>query len=123
MKCALFVVFFWAVAAALVLAANAWIEPVSPGLDGFVKICVLLVVAFAYMRAMRAATLEHALLVGAAWLVLAVVVEVVEASRIGHGWFDLVGTPAHPVIRAILLIAWVGAPALFVRTHSWQGSL
>ena len=118
MKCATYIVLFWVVAAALVLAANYWLEPLSPALDGAVKVGVLFAVAFGYMRAMREATLEHALLVGAAWLVLAIVVEIFEASTTGHGWFDLIGSPAHPVIRAVLLIAWVGTPALFVRTHA-----
>ena len=48
------------------------------------------------------------------------VVEVFEASTKGRGWFDLIGSPAHPLIRTVLLIAWVGAPALFVRTRSWE---
>lgn len=119
MKCALCIVVAWIVAAALVLASNYWLEPVSPPLDGIVKVAVLLIVGFGYMRIMHETTLEHALLVGSAWLALAVIVEVVEASTTGRGWFDLLGSPAHPVIRTVLLIAWVAAPTLFVRTHSW----
>ena len=100
---------FWAVAAALVLAM-----PIEA-----VKVVAIVAAAFAYIRfTARNATFEHALLVGAAWVILAIVAEVFEASRSGHGWFDLVGSPAHPAARALLLIAWVGAPALFVRTRS-----
>jgi hypothetical protein len=119
MKCAICIVVSWVLAAALVLAANAWIEPSSPVIDGAVKVGVLIAVGFVYMRVMRQSTLEHALLVGSLWLTMAVVVEVFEASTTGHGWFELLGSPAHPIIRTILLIAWVGAPALFVRTRSW----
>lgn len=125
MKCAICIVVSWVVAAALVLAANTWLEPFSPAVDGAVKVGALVVVGFGYMRFMRESTLEHALLVGSAWLALAVGVEVFEASTTGQGWFDLIGSPAHPVIRTVLLIAWVLAPAIFVRTRSisregWQ---
>ena len=119
MKCAVCIAVSWVIAAGFVLAANHWIEPISPALDGLIKVAALVVVGFAYMRIMRESTLEHALVVGSAWLALAVVVEVAEASVKGHGWFDLLGNPSHPVIRTILLIAWVAAPALFVRSHSW----
>lgn len=106
MKCTIYVLLFWAAAAALVLASSYEAA----------KIGAVVLVSFAYIRwTARDATLEHALLVGAAWLVLAIVVEVFEASTTGRGWFDLVGSPAHPVARAALLAAWVGAPALFVR--------
>ena len=120
MKGAICIVVSWVVAAGLVLAANVWLEPISPALDGVVKVGVLIGVGFAYMRIMRASTLEHALLVGSAWLTLAVIVEVFEAATTGRGWFDLLGSPAHPVIRTVLLIAWVIAPAVFVRTRSWE---
>ncbi len=108
MKCALCVVLFWAMAAALVLAVPY--DAVKGGL--------IVIAAFAYMRTMRGATIDHALLVGAAWVVLAIVAEVFQASRSGSGWFNLVGSPAHPNARVMLLIAWVGAPSLFVRTRS-----
>jgi len=120
MKCAICIVVSWVIAAALVLAANYWIEPLSPTVDGVVKVAVLVGVGFGYMRVMRESTLDHALLVGSAWLALAVAVEVFEASTTGRGWFDLIGSPAHPLIRTILLIAWVGAPALFARNQSWE---
>jgi hypothetical protein len=119
MKCAIFAVLLWAAAAVLVLAANYEIEPISPALDGAAKVGAIVLVAWAYVRLCAPhATLEHAVVVGVVWLVLAVVVEIFEASTTGHGWFDLIGSPAHPVIRAVLLIAWIGAPALFVRVRS-----
>ena len=118
MKCAICIVVSWVIAAGLVLAANYFVEPVSPVIDAVVKLAVLVAVGFGYMRIMRESTLEHALLVGSVWLVMAVVVEVAEASTRGRGWFDLIGNPAHPLIRTVLLIGWVAAPALFVRAHS-----
>lgn len=118
MKCAIFVVVMWAVAAGLVLAANYELEPLSPAIDGVVKVVAIAVAAFVYLRiCMPRTTFEGALAVGAAWLVLAIVVEVFEASTTGRGWFDLIGSPAHPAIRVVLLIAWVASPALFVRTR------
>jgi hypothetical protein len=118
MKCAMCIVVSWMAAAALVLAANTWVEPRSATVDGAVKVAALVLAGFGYMRVMRESTLQHALLVGSAWLSLAVVVEVFEASAKGRGWFDLIGSPSHPVIRTVLLIAWVGAPALFVRREA-----
>jgi hypothetical protein len=119
MKCAILALLFWAVAAALVLTANYWIEPLSPVLDSAAKAFALILAAAGYIRLCAPrATLEHALLVGAAWILLAIVVEVYEASTTGRGWFDLIGSPAHPVERAFLLLAWIGAPSLFVRTSS-----
>lgn len=108
MKCAIFVVLFWAAAAALVLASHS----------EAVKIGAIVIVAFSYIRVMREATLEHAFLVGVAWLVFAIVAEVFEAFTTGRGWFDLLGSPAHPLLRVALLLAWIGAPALFVRNRA-----
>jgi hypothetical protein len=122
MKRAVCIVVSWMLAAALALASNYFLEPISPVLDGVVKVGVLVLAGFGYMRVMRESTLEHALFVGSVWLTMAVVVEVFEASTTGHGWFDLLGSPAHPVIRTVLLIAWVGAPALFVKTRSWEST-
>jgi hypothetical protein len=119
MKCAIFAVLLWAAAAVLVLAANYEIESISPALDGAAKVGAIVLAAWAYVRLCAPhATLEHAVVVGVAWLVFAVVVEVFEASTTGRGWFDLIGSPAHPALRALLLVAWVGAPALFVRARS-----
>src|SRR5689334_10159400 len=119
MKCAIFAALCWAVAAVLVLAANFWLEPLSPAVDAAAKVAALALVAAGYVRVCAPrATLEHALLVGASWIVVAIAVEVFEASTTGRGWFELIGSPAHPVARAILLMAWVGAPALFVRTRT-----
>ncbi|SRR6266568_2669922 len=108
MKYAIFAVLFWAVAAALVLGSKT----------EAVKVCAIVVIAFAYVRVMREATLEHAFLVGVAWLVLAIAVEIFEAFTTGRGWFDLLGSPVHPIQRAVLLLAWIGAPALFVRNRA-----
>ena len=60
MKCAICIVVSRVVAAGLVLAANYWIEPVSPALDGIVKVAALVVVGFGYMRIMRQSTTTSA---------------------------------------------------------------
>jgi hypothetical protein len=76
----------------------------------------ILVMAYVYMRLWtRRADMSHALAVGIAWLALAIVAEVVVTSRLGHGWFALLGSPAHPLLRSVFLFAWVFAPALFAR--------
>src|SRR2546423_1663251 len=119
MKCAIFAVLLWAAAAVLVLAANYEIEPISPALDSAAKVGAIVLAAWAYVRLCAPhATIEHAVAVGVVWLVCAIVVEIFEASTTGRCWFDLIGSPAHPVIRAVLLVAWVGAPTLFVRARS-----
>ena len=80
------------------------------------KIAIIVVVAGAYMIfGARHATIHHALAVGATWLVLAVIVEVAASTHIHHAWFALLGTPAHPAVRVVLLVTWVAAPALFAR--------
>jgi len=63
----------------------------------------------------RRATIDHALLVGVIWLILGVIVEVATSAHVHHAWFELLGSPAHPAIRNVLLVTWVGAPALFAR--------
>jgi hypothetical protein len=80
----------------------------------FAKVAVILTAAFAYM-ATRRHTLHHALAVGATWLVLAVVVELAMSAHLHRPWSDLLGAPAHPATRLLLLISWVAAPALFAR--------
>jgi hypothetical protein len=77
------------------------------------KVAIIVAVAFAYMT--RRHTLNHALAIGATWLVLAVVVELVMSTHLHHAWSELLGSPAHPAIRVVLLLTWVAAPALFAR--------
>ena len=80
------------------------------------KIAIIVAAAFAYMTlGARRATIHHALAVGAAWLVLDIVVELAAAAHLHHAWTALLGSPAHPLVRLLLLITWVAAPALFAR--------
>jgi hypothetical protein len=77
------------------------------------KAAIIVAVAFAYMT--RRHTLYHALAIGATWLVLAVVVELAMSMHLHHAWSELLGSPAHPAVRIMLLLTWVAAPALFAR--------
>ena len=79
----------------------------------FVKLAIVISASFAYMH--RRATLNHALAIGATWLVLAVVTEMAMSAYLHHPWFALLVAPSHPAMRMLLLIAWVAAPALFAR--------
>ncbi|HWS71321.1 MAG TPA: hypothetical protein VN605_04375 [Thermoanaerobaculia bacterium] len=102
--------FFWIVAAVLVMAAG-----------GLAAIAAIVVIAGAYMRfAARDRGTSHALGVGIAWLVLSITAEMTITSRLGHGWFSLLGPPAHPLLRNLSLFAWIFAPALFARRDEEQ---
>jgi hypothetical protein len=108
----------WLVAAFLVITAqhafgNDFV------LCAAAKLAIIVLAAFAYMNlAARRATLDRALLVGAAWLLLCVVVEVTMSTHVHHAWTDLLGSPDHPVVRDVLLIAWVATPMLFARRRA-----
>lgn len=110
------VVLAWLAAALLVAVAHARLDRLSPYGGAAAVIGAILVMAYVYMRlCTRRADMSHALAVGIAWLALAIAAEVVVTSRLGHGWFALLGSPAHPLLRSVFLFAWVFAPALFAR--------
>ena len=110
------VIVFWAAAALLVAAAHQ-IAPPAAALA--LKIAAIVAIGFAYMRLTAPeATLDHALLVGASWLVLGIVAEIIMTTSHPRGWFELLGTPDKPVMRDVLLFAWVAAPAAFARRRS-----
>lgn len=96
-------VFVWLVVALLVA-----LTPFA-----FAKVALVITASFAYMH--RRATLNHALAIGATWLVLAVVTEMAMSAYLHHAWTELLGPPSRPALRMLLLIAWVAAPALFAR--------
>ncbi|MEO8035700.1 MAG: hypothetical protein ABI837_14790 [Acidobacteriota bacterium] len=113
------VVLFWAVAAALVMGVQEKIGPVSPIASVAVKVAVIVLAALAYIElTAHDATVDHAIVVGMAWLLLALMTEIGEATRLGHGWYELLGTPAHSVSRHIVIFTWLVAPALFARARS-----
>jgi hypothetical protein len=110
------VIIFWAVAALLVAAAHQLAPPIAALA---LKIAAVVAISFAYMRLTAPeATLDHALLVGATWLVFGIVAEIVMTTSHPGGWFELLGSPDRPVMRDALLVAWLAAPALFARYRS-----
>lgn len=111
---ALTTVAFWIPAAMLVVAAHVELEPRSTILAAAATLVSIVLCAAAYMRlGARDAGTTHALGAGIAWLVLSIVAELVVATRLGHGWFALLGSPSHPLLRNVYLFAWIFAPALF----------
>src|SRR5882724_11191560 len=83
-----FIVVFWAIGAILVTAAHARFDAVSPAGCALFKVALILLTAFIYIElTARTATTDHALLVGASWVMLGIVAEVVVASNVHHGWY------------------------------------
>jgi len=106
----------WLVAALLVLGADAVVDPRSATAGIIVKIAAILLVSFVHMRtAVREATLDRALIIGASWLAMDIGAELTATRLLGHGWFGLIGPPSVPLLRQLLLIVWILAPALFAR--------
>jgi hypothetical protein len=101
------VLLFWLIAALLVVTTQSIV----------IQSLVIVAVAFAYMWIAKA-DLHHALAVGAAWLVLGIVAELVVAAVTGHNRFALLGPPQHLGLHYALLFLWVAAPAFFVRARS-----
>ena len=111
---AMLVVLFWILGAMLIEAAHVEIEPRSPRAAAVATIAAVLITAFAYTRLVaREAGMTHALGIGIAWLVLCITTEIVFATHAGHGWFMLLGSPDRPLVRNLLLFAWIFSPALF----------
>jgi hypothetical protein len=106
------VVLFWCLAAFLVIAVHR-IIPAPAIACAVLQTLAIVAVALVYMKmATREATIDHALFAGTTWLVLSIVAELLIAARIGHGWFEIIGSPASP-LRNVLMFAWILAPALF----------
>lgn len=100
-------VLFWLLAAALAATGGGRAAVVIPAIAG---------AAYAYTRlCAKQAGVAHALGVGIAWLVLAIVAEIVISGLLGRGWYALIGSPERPLLRNILLFVWVFAPALFAQ--------
>jgi hypothetical protein len=90
----------------------------SPVAAVVIEVAAILMMAAAYMRiACPEGTLDHALFVGTTWVLLAIATELIMTAHSGRQWFALLGTPANGGLRCVLLIAWLIAPALFVRSH------
>lgn len=106
----------WAVAALFVAIAHSMVA--APVAAVVIEVIAIVTMAGAYVRiAAPEATLDHALFVGTTWVLLAMATELIMTARSGRQWFALLGTPANGGLRCVLLIAWLIAPALFVRSH------
>lgn len=112
------IVVFWGVAALLVAVVHQRIDATSPVESVVMKVGAILVIAAAYSRlAASKATLDHALLTGTTWVLLGIAAEIVITTRSGRQWFALLGSPVNGGLRCVLLIAWLIAPALFIRNR------
>jgi hypothetical protein len=112
------VITFWSIAAAAVAILHQRIDATSPVASVAVKVAAVVVVAAAYIRLTAArTTVDNALLVGTAWVVFGIAAEIAVTTTSGRQWFALLGSPANFILRSVLLIAWVIAPALFIRSH------
>lgn len=108
-------VLFWSIAALLVAAAPMVLDS-APIATVLLKIAAIAVVAFGFMKVTRnPSSLNQALTVGVVWLLLDIFTEILVTSHTGHEWRELLGSPAVPALRAVVLLAWLAAPALFVR--------
>ena len=118
-RSALLVFLLWIAAAVLVATCHIELDARSGSAGAAAAIASIVVVAYAYTRlCARGAGIDHALGVGIAWLLLAIVVEITITSRIGHGRYSLIGTPDHPLLRNIFLFVWVFAPAAFAQRQA-----
>jgi len=116
-----FMALFWILAAVLVMATRLMLDGVSPIASAVVTIAVIVAAAYAYTRLIAPrAGVTHALSVGITWLVLSLIAEITIAARIGHGWFTLIGSPDHPLLRNVYLFLWIFAPILFARGDGEQ---
>jgi hypothetical protein len=108
-------ILIWAGTAAAVLLLHRTLGPISPELMTAAKSCAIAVGGFLYARLSRDCSIDHALLVGVGWLLLGIATEVAVSSSTGHSWFALLGSPARPYLRDVLLFFWVAAPLCFAR--------
>ena len=110
---------FWLAAAVLVVTMHVQVEPRSARAGAVAEILALLVVAYAYTRfAAREAGGADALVAGTIWLALSIAVELAVTAGLGYGWFTLFGSPERPLLRQMLLFAWIFAPVLFSRRRA-----
>lgn len=103
---------FWIAAAFLVLATHGFVDPYSNAAGALLKVGAIVVAAFLYVRlTARNATVDHAVFVGLAWLMLDIISEM--TLRV-----DLLGSTSAPATRNLILVTWIAAPALFARVSS-----
>ena len=109
---------FWIVAALLVAIAHQKMYAASPEAAVAIEAVAIMATAGAYIRiAAPHSTLDHALFAGTVWVLLGIATEIAMTANSGHQWVALLGSPANGGLRCVLLIAWLIAPALFVRSR------
>jgi len=109
---------FWIVAALLVAVVHQRIDATSPVASVVIKVAAILAMAAIYIRLTASeTTLDQALLAGTTWVLLCIATEISITTMSGRPWFALLGSPANGGIRCVLLIAWILAPALFIRNR------
>ena len=110
------VVLFWIAAAGAVAIAQTKLEPISPFGGALAAVAAILLAANGYTRfCARQAGISHALGVGIAWLALGISTELFMVTRLGHGWYAVLGSPDRPLLRNVFFFVWIFAPALFAR--------
>jgi hypothetical protein len=113
---AVLIVAFWLAAAALAGTAYVELDALSMSGGAVAAIASVFAGAYAYTQlCARNAGMSHALGVGTAWLALAIIVEVAMTRHLHRGWYALLGSPDHPLLRNLFLFVWVFAPAFFAR--------
>jgi len=109
---------FWIIAALLVAVAHQKLYAASPVVAVVIEALAIVATAGIYIRITAPhSTLDHALFVGTVWVLLGIATEIAMTANSGRQWVALLGSPTNGGLRCVLLIVWVIAPALFVRSR------
>ncbi len=110
------VLLFWAIAALLVIAAHVVIDPISARGAIAAKVIAIFIAAFAFIRfAAPSTTVDEAMLVGVAWLLLDIAMHIASTKYFHWSWIAWVGVPGASILHDLFLLSWVVAPTLFAR--------
>ena len=110
------IVLFWIAAATAITGEHLMLDRITPVGATAAKIATIIVAAYAYIRfTARRCTVDQALFVGIAWVLLDIATEITTTVHTGRGWHELLGSPSTPALRDMLLFSWVIAPAAFAR--------
>lgn len=109
------VVLFWVIAATPFVALHVRSQSMPPDAAACIKVGAIIVAAFCYTRwGARACTVDQALLVGITWLLLDIGADLAATRYLGSN-VEFIGDTTTPILRDIVLITWIVAPALFAR--------
>src|ERR1700760_949737 len=112
------IVGFWIGAALLAAVIHQRVDAISPVASTVVKVAAILAMAAAFIRLTASrTTLDQALLAGTSWVLLCIATEITVTTLSGRPWYALLGSPANGGLRCALLIAWILAPAVFIRNR------